>query len=530
MQEESSCFNDSSIQTDCLITIQKPQLNNTVDYLNSIKNNIRMTNNIVKQTTEDLIKEVSSKVIKTSEISPLKKVAFIREKEKLNESVGDILKLTKEGNKDNIKELLKNKESKPWKLSLRKTDTNRAKSLSNSPKKDLFSMENGNQFEKHQGNTKEFINKMRELRNERKIKETKRLKVMLENSKRIVEDGEIKHEQKKIELRSKIKEKFESSYLSSKAKREKETKLLKNRPYKIPMPSDYLYKRFEEKYNIEIAIPNLEKNNKELMTHKSKYKPINWDEIRQHQEEFERKEREHSEEKIKRLNELKLQEKHYYQLHRHYQTSISAKCALMDLSVKKEIERKNKWRRELAEKQHNYSAIIKSVVEVKTSPKKIVELKNAISRLKQPVRQCRDNKHMYDLAVINNRPKHTKCKSLINSYSKNTKKLQKQQIDNKVNILRDKKYTDYLKEQRNKKKDSDVLLKRIDWGKIIGDTKLNLETVIMKKANNIDEKVKIKEAMLKAKGGPSSDPNMNENITNMIIESIRAKLAILDKI
>lgn len=57
----------------------------------------------------------------------------------------------------------------------------------------------------------------------------------------------------------------------------------------------------------------------------------------------------------------------------------------------------------------------------------------------------------------------------------------------------------------------------------------NVEQIKIR-ANMLEEKVKMKEKFLSLNGGTEKNPEMGENVSNMLIDAIKAKLTILESI
>ena len=75
-------------------------------------------------------------------------------------------------------------------------------------------------------------------------------------------------------------------------------------------------------------------------------------------------------------------------------------------------------------------------------------------------------------------------------------------------------------------------IKHIDWKKELNNPKCNIKkniNIVIQKAAKIEMEANIKEKILEAKGGIEVDPMMGEKVTEMFIESIKGKLAILDQ-
>lgn len=100
---------------------------------------------------------------------------------------------------------------------------------------------------------------------------------------------------------------------------------------------------------------------------------------------------------------------------------------------------------------------------------------------------------------------------------------------------------DYLSELRNEKEKRNALsrekseneeLKAIKWEKALNSNKGNIIeniNIVKEKAKVLDDNIKNKEKVLKLNGGVKNHPEIGEKISNLIIDSIEAKLSILNK-
>lgn len=95
--------------------------------------------------------------------------------------------------------------------------------------------------------------------------------------------------------------------------------------------------------------------------------------------------------------------------------------------------------------------------------------------------------------------------------------------------------TDYLKEFREKKDPQSQLIsrKKIRWNKILNDednSMTNKVNYIKMKASQLDQQAKYKEQFLKLNGGTEKYPELGAQAASLIVDSIKAKLSILEKV
>jgi len=523
-------------ETDFFVTTEKISNHKNESYFKAIK---AESNKFVKRTTKSVINDLITRVKNDIQIEKFDQVTYEQQKERLKKSIGAkcLEKFDQEYYNKKIEEYMKIGENVKENI---KTLKNYAKDLknkrnkTNSPRKGLFYIEDSKEYEEQKAKAEEFVKRMKKERIERQARQKEKLHSLLEIQTKEMEKKRLELEKKEQEIKEKRRQRTERVYLEAKEKKRQANELFKERFKKSNNNStNYLYKRLEEKYQIEVILPSIEKKKQELALHRNLYKPINWDEINKHQEEFDMRTNETSEERTKDLRERKAHEDFFHKLLRRMENKSSFKRAIMDLKEKEEHELKLKRRKELNTKRRNYSAIIKEMVQIKPSPKKAEELRLAISRLKQPVREQRDTRKAYDLSLLNNRSTKYKDKihgsiietkapeSVKSAARKNITFIIKETVKPKVKVM------DYLAEKRIKRQSVEPPKRRfIDWekeGKLDTQEKCNQ---LLERALRIEEKAQRKQELLNIKG---DNPIANEGIADMLIESIEAKLAILNR-
>eukprot|EP00826_Nyctotherus_ovalis_P012172 TRINITY_DN13190_c0_g1_i2.p1 TRINITY_DN13190_c0_g1~~TRINITY_DN13190_c0_g1_i2.p1 ORF type:complete len:486 (-),score=114.27 TRINITY_DN13190_c0_g1_i2:141-1598(-) len=427
-----------------------------------------------------------------------------------------ITKLDKEAKRVKINEYIKQKQELEARLTLLSKDIVRMRSGGSSVvgrKRKTLLIKDAEEFEKIKEQASKFIKKIRTLESGRK--KTLRL---LEVSKRHRQDLEYKEESRRANtlLRSNLRENKQSNTI-------------------CVIEEEYLYKRLEDKYKLNVLIPSLEKRKHILAMRRDRFRPANWEVIHQHERKYDRRVKEHSEERERQLAELRLQDQQVRKMQR-----ANLKWIMADMQERLDEDMKVKHKLELREKMQSYSRIIKDIVKVRRSPKKEAELKRAISQLRHPVRERRDMKKLYNLSESHQRGRNTLAKRAYAVQSNqpntctNTPNFRvKIRSIGEISTVRSKPI-DYLTEQRRKRESGKQSLKaNSDWVKDLENPKLGQREkcdLVMQKASKMENEARIKERLLLAKGGPGSDLKMNENITDMLVEAVKAKLAVLDSV
>jgi hypothetical protein len=414
---------------------------------------------------------------------------------------------------------------------------------------------------------------MKQEKIERAKKREERERSFMEKKHKIYEEENSKLKEMEEQVKQRRKEESAKLYEQLKSKREEDRKKRETLKERIPSApkEEYLYKRLEAKYNKEILIPMLEEKKQELAKKRNQLKPITHEEIEEHKRICEFRMLEHEELRMKELRERKLEEYQLIAQQAKFKTDLSAKYSLLQNKVKEEAERKKQEKKLLCNKMKNYAELVKEVFAVKPSEEKVSELKQKIEQLKHPVRETRDIRKHYNLAILNDRKQVMKQgRSLISSdhHRKETiedlvnfkedptgdksksvekgrrnvttkakdalKKIIYEQNSN-TSIKEKRKHIDYLGEQRKKREQTNLTYGEIkrDWSADIKNTNLNPAeryNRIVSKANILEEKAKMKEKILFARGGAEKDPEMGKDVTDMFIDAIKAKLSVLEQI
>ena len=413
-----------------------------------------------------------------------------------------------------------------------------------------------------------FILKMKQQKEEWRRKDTERQRIHSEKRQKAMEEKLNELSAKEEETRTKRRGEVAQVYKNIKQKREEDKK--KNEEWKHRIPTtpkgeDYLYKKLEDKYNREVLLPILEEKKQELAKKRNQFKPLSHEELEEHKKMCERKTFEHEEVRTKGMREKRIQEEETVARQKKMRTDISMKYSLIDLKNREEQERKKGEKKLLKVKMRNYANLVKEVFAAKTSEKKVNQMHNMIEQLRHPVRQTRDTRRQYDLAVINDRKqKEGRSHSITHNdsirdvnatdlalqvndplsrkgRSEERRKVHKAEyvlkrtIENQqstATIIKRKLRVDYLAERRKKREDVNITVAPINWKSDLKNRSISSAERcdrVVNKANAMELKAKMQEKVLHAKGGTEKNPELGECVTDMFIEAIKAKLAVLEQ-
>eukprot|EP01022_Parablepharisma_sp_SALTPOND_P032672 TRINITY_DN858_c0_g1_i1.p2 TRINITY_DN858_c0_g1~~TRINITY_DN858_c0_g1_i1.p2 ORF type:complete len:514 (-),score=131.63 TRINITY_DN858_c0_g1_i1:774-2315(-) len=452
--------------------------------------------------------------------------------------------------------------------------------LSGSPKKDIvekvMSKEEKQkleaELEKKQKEATEFIHKLKAEKQERKKKEEERRKMLEQKMRKESEELNKKLKEREEELLKKRKERNMEAFEKLKKQRENDQKKIDEAKSKAVLHTkdEYLYKKLEDKYNKEVLMPMLEKKKEELAKKRNLFKPVNREELEEHMKKYELVMAQKEEVRQKELKARKEEEQNIQSAIKKLKTPALERQSIEELKLKEELEKKKLQKVEWRKKIESYGNLLKDICPVKVSESKAEQLKKQIEQLKHPVRQSRDTRKLYELANLNKRSlkdhsgshsmdklrkDHTETNissaklvdratdaAKAGRYSakeKNKSGLKSAIIEQELQKAAEQqmkaKKLDYLAELRKKREEHYGSSKPVkyDWTNDLKDQKLNPSEKynrLVGKANLIEEQAKMKEKLLQAKGGTERNPEMGEYVSDMFIDAIKAKLAILENL
>ena len=495
--------------------------------VNSILNN---SNIFKRRLSRETIKKL--KLLKQNEDQIKKSINKLETSKKILE---DEINLNNNIVEDNIKKYkLKEIEEKKDELNLRLYDLNlqieKITDLTKPSKKEI--MDNFyNNFEKdkeiYKEKAKRFykdsIESYNKLKEDKKITFEKREKMLIEKEKENLE--------KKEKLFAEKNEKEKENIL--KRKKEIDEKLEKTKQYinekNHKTEKDYLYYINKEKFeNEELRLLELSNLNKKQV--------ITLEELEEFNLKHKNQRKMIEEEEKKKKKYLKNMWSDRNQLLNSYVTNTSLILKKMEKKEKENELEKLEKKKELEKIKINYSNSNIPKPKVNINLKKSREKrKDKID--KQSVLKTEDNNkkrlqlYYYEPKINNNKSEYNLNNNILNNdfsnllISKN-KKLQP------IRLLHPKpeKPINYLEEFQKKKNSSSQTYKNKI---IIDDNDNNIFQKIksvQEQSDNIDNKVRLKKEEMKIKGGYIKNIKIGDEIGNMIIQSIKSKMNVIEKL
>ena len=377
-----------------------------------------------------------------------------------------------------------------------------------------------------------------------------------------INDKEKKEEEKRNDLLKKMREE-EREFVINRQKRNTE-ELLKFKQYIKKKPiQNYLYQKqindYKKKENNLIKLENIKR--KAAMKH---IELKEFDEMRKNFDEIKSKKVKESNEKIKIIKESWSQR---YKLIPLYANPLSKIVSEEENKMKQEEQNKILRRKQLKQLQENYNVpkplkIIKErITENKNTktPKLHLIKSNSYSdilrqrmiekykalKIKEEKKKKENNEILDDEDyLLDDRQLSQKILGKRKINDKKYNKTNNKSFDNKKKIRKKIKTVDYLKERRrindlNKKKKRDLgELSNMDYcgtndiKKLIKDNGINdgILKVAKSKLESIEEKKRQKNLLLKCCGGVANKPELGEEVCDLMIDSIQAKLSLIKEI
>lgn len=435
---------------------------------------------------------------------------------------------------------------------LEKTNSNRE-----SPNKPMYKnkeFENKEDLDKKKKECAELVKKLSVERKERSQRQCQRQQRLM-----------YELEQKSLLEKSTLQEKFEEekrrkkaeliqSFTEKRQKRLEEIKKLEEIQKKsVIMPeTEYLHKKLEDRFKEEILNPMLEKQKIELAKKRNLIKPITKQEIEEHQRKHEQIMQQKEGERKKQKNERRRQQYLLELQQKKFETVFSRDLHEREEQFKLDQKRKSENKKLARDKMLKYADLIKELHPMQPSERKSLELKNLIDQLKHPVREKRDVKKDYEISKViparivqtsskEENPYAIKANQRKSSEGKHVRKVKYTTFDQEDSEIRPKvsmerSRPDYLEVFRKKSEYQPVnaILKpqRYNWENDINNDKLDdVERInrVVEKASLIEQRAKMDEKVIRASGN-KGNVEMEEHVSDMLIDAIKAKLAVLSKL
>jgi hypothetical protein len=188
-----------------------------------------------------------------------------------------------------------------------------------------------------------------------------------------------------------------------------------------------------------------------------------------------------------------------------------------------EEETENKENNETKENNENKEIRDINTVNSKRTIKFKLKTNESINKLNDSVQSTEKKNTLSPIKIVY--PVHPKPQTKIDYLSE--MRIEKEKKEKQKNLKRN-----ALSSQKTDGSNNDHVLNNERWDKVVNSNKGSLMqniNIVKEKAKIMDDEIKQKEKILKLNGGVGNNPEIGEKISNLIIDSIEAKLSILNK-
>ncbi|CAG9329897.1 unnamed protein product [Blepharisma stoltei] len=376
-----------------------------------------------------------------------------------------------------------------------------------------------------------------------KAKEIKRLlkKLQKEKSERHRKLQELDEEAKRkldedIELEEILKQKREeemkkeriNNTLKRREKEEKHKKEFENwknlteKEYKNVISQKYLHEKLEESYITQIVMPELEKKKAELAQKRLLFQPINRGEIIEHARRHDDiiKDLQARREKEALSQSIDLQ---YHQIAKSFHSKAQDALKEEEKRLKEEKDKEELEKKQRIEKKNQYAELVKELYRPTVDEFKRQEMKLLVEKLKLPVR-----KKLYGINSANTYEVSTANGSVT---EKHRRKWSKNPMVPEPPQKKEIKKIDFLAEMRILRRSQGSVTRKYDLEKELMSYDLHDEDKTQKlieKTDLVDKEISRKERILSSKLAHPKSIDFADELNDMIISSIKAKLAIVN--
>ena len=420
-------------------------------------------------------------------------------------------------------------------------------------------------FEKDKEIAEQRAKKYQEESKKRKEKMKNDLSVLIEKRKNEIDQKEEEEKKQSEEYLKKLKERDKETRLKIEKRKEEKLKGLKVEDYikeKLQTPEkNYLFFQKQEKYKQQEEDFIRKKTNER----KAIMKPIAFEEINEFQENFKENKLKNEKEQLLKKEQLKEEWKERKEILPKY---ISHFRELAENDIKKiqeenevkknKIEIFNKAKKDFSQhiindKKYTINEKLKKEREekiIKLTEKKVEKKTLKTNKKNRILLKKRDptkpSKYKWELKLdeIDDYDPLNKSANIKKALNKKPKRIALSSSSNRKKIIIPDKKIDYLKDlkkerlekeekERNKSASPSFNRNNKKWNKIIKNNKGNLidnVNIVKREAEFLEKEAEEKEKLLKIKGGIEKNPELGEKISSLLIDSIQAKLSILNTV
>ncbi|OMJ84473.1 hypothetical protein SteCoe_14428 [Stentor coeruleus] len=379
------------------------------------------------------------------------------------------------------------------------------------------------EFKQREEETKEFVKKLKKDQKEREYRQREReeedkrkLREEARENERAQQEAQMRIEEEKVRRLKQLKEK------SSKRKQEIQGLIeLGNQEYRKVISSKPLHEKIEEKYFSSVLMPELERHKMELAKKREMFQPINRSAILEHARRHDQIIEEHD-----------VQKRNISQENNYDASKLRSKFTQAYLEEEKkrkhEFERETLEKKSLLEKKKQYAELVLEMYQPTIDPAKQLELKLMNEKMKvssAKIKRKRSAKSLSAKDIISDN-ENPSAAYQNNPTAVKKRKWKKNPLVPEPPKKKEPIKVDWLAEKREEKKNqaSEGHLNDIEWNDEMHSNKMK------NKIKQLEKEVRKQEIKLEV-ANPSNIQGIKatENVSNMLINSIKGKLAILEK-
>lgn len=410
--------------------------------------------------------------------------------------------------------------------------------LTYTEKKEKKLEEEKEMHEEHDKFMDELRGKKKELREDKRTRKQDKKKRIEERKQTRLQKKEKTKEEEEKKLEEKKKE-IEEKVAKTQEERKKKIEEMNEETKKI-VSSSPMFKRIQKNYSEKVLMPNLNKQKERLATIRSLHSPLDHDVLESYRKTQDEKVGGLTKELTKkRVEEYENHKKNYN--YKEYESQFTNAIKEYDLQKNEEQKMKEDERLQMIQKKKSYGSMVKDNFKPKISKKKQLEMELIKEKLKNPGRKRYLNSARKsipnDVVSTSDHPgveteteNKNKRKKIVWKDNPMRPKTPKKKEFQKINYLQELKETIRGKDDQGMLLDDDKLSLQKTWKKDIKEDLSQQEKyeIIKDRAKQLEEVALRKEKMLQVtNGGTMKD---SDQVNDMIFESIRAKLSILEEI
>lgn len=293
-----------------------------------------------------------------------------------------------------------------------------------------------------------------------------------------------------------------------------------------------LFKQMEDAFKQQVVMPILEQQKAELAKKRILYQPINPEEIKEHSRRHEELRREQEYKRKKELEQRNL-EAQVNLVSNNMQSKFTVAILEEERLKKEEKTRFEQERKGNLQKKQQYAKLVKEMFPPIISEGKKFEFDEK-KRSHKALRTALSGNHSRDGSLLAIKVRPGDYKSELGEVKISKRVWKENKMVKKIEPKKESKVVDYLLERRNINKDKpdQVQLIEIDLQKEIYDEELDeFKTKKIKaKAEKMERLAQKQERMMGlGKGDSYRSLQVGDQVNDMILSSIKTKLALLDK-